>query len=217
VERIFGITGGIGMGKSTVADLLSQRGVAIIDTDKIAHLIVEPGQPALAEVVHRFGLSMLRADGSLDRQTLARLVFTDPQARSDLEAILHPRIRAIWTAEVQRWRANFASLQNHPKTKPPTDSSQPAFGAVIIPLLFETDSAPLLDATICVACSAASQLERLSNRGWSAEQIRQRIQAQWPVEKKMARSKYLVWTDTPMPMVAAQLERILARQLPSGL
>jgi dephospho-CoA kinase len=144
VERIFGITGGVGMGKSTLGDLLAQRGVAVVDTDKIARQIVEPGQPALAEIVQRFGPSILRPDQTLNREALALRVFGDDPARADLEAILHPRIRAIWTAEVERWRDSSPAPENAPRTARAATS----FGAVIIPLLFETNSSALFDAAL---------------------------------------------------------------------
>jgi dephospho-CoA kinase len=190
--KLFGITGGVGMGKSTTGQLLAQRGVAVADTDAIAHQLVEPGQPALAEVVQRFGPTLLSAEGGLDRKELARIVFADPAARADLEAILHPRIRSAWETEVNGWRA-----AGH------------GFGAVIIPLLFEVQAVAQFDAVICVVCSEASRWQRLRQRGWSHLQIRQRLEAQLPTEQKIARSDFVVWTDAPLAAHAAQLERIL--------
>jgi dephospho-CoA kinase len=212
VERIFGITGGVGMGKSTVGELLAQRGVAVIDTDIIARQIVEPGQPALAQIVQRFGASILRSDSTLNREELARRVFSDNQARADLEAILHPRIHAIWKVEVARWRAGGPKSGNGPTPAPSKNQAPIIFGAVIIPLLFETHSGPLFDTTICAVCSLPTQTRRLSDRGWNAEQIQQRILAQWPIERKIAQSDYVVWTDTLLDAVAAQLNTILKRQ-----
>jgi dephospho-CoA kinase len=195
--ELFGITGGIAMGKSTASHLLRQHGVAIVDTDDTARQLVEPGQPALAEIRERFGPTVLLPDGRLDRKQLARQVFALPSARADLEAILHPRIRALWKAEADTWRK----------------SGRPC-GAVVIPLLFETGAEALFDATICVACSAAAQARRLRARGWDAVQSRQRMEAQWPVEKKIAHSDFVVWTDTTLEMHAAQLERIIESQAP---
>ena len=197
--KLFGITGGIAMGKSTAGHLLEEHGVAVIDTDNIARQIVEPGQPALAEIRERFGPAVLLPDGRLDREEMARLVFALPAARADLEAILHPRIRAVWTAEADTWR----------KTGRPC-------GVVIIPLLFETGAEPLLDATICMACSAATQARRLRARGWEAAQSRQRLQAQWPVEKKIAHSDFVVWTDTTLEVHAAQLLKITSSATSGG-
>jgi dephospho-CoA kinase len=190
--KLFGITGGVGMGKSTAGQLLRQRGVEVADTDQIAHQLTEPGQPALREIAQRFGPRVLSPDGRLDRAELARVVFTDAGARADLEAILHPRIRVIWEAEAEKWRAEGRS-----------------HGAVLIPLLFETSAAARFDAVVCVACSEASQWQRLRQRGWTEGQIRQRLAAQWPVEKKIALSDFVVWTDTTLEAHAAQLERVV--------
>jgi dephospho-CoA kinase len=190
--KLFGITGGVGMGKSTAGQLLQERGAAVADTDLIARQLTEPDQPALEEIAHRFGPLVLCANGQLDRAALAKAVFADPSARADLEAILHPRIRASWGAEAKGWRA-----------------AGRACGAVLIPLLFETGAAPLFDAVICVVCSEASQWRRLRARGWSDEHIRQVLAAQWPVEKKLAASEFAVWTDTNLETHAAQLERVV--------
>ena len=180
------------MGKSTFGALLEQRGIAVVDTDRIARRLVEPGQPALAEIAGAFGPSVILPNGGLDRKELARRVFADAAERAKLEAILHPKIREVWQAEANKWRASGC-----------------ARGAVIIPLLFETRAESLFDAIICVACCAASQFERLRERGWSRAGIKQRLAAQWPVEKKTALSDFVVWTDTTLETHAAQLERVV--------
>ncbi len=193
--KLFGITGGVGMGKSTAGQLLRQRGMAVADTDEIARLLTGPGQPALGEIVQRFGPSVLSAGGQLNRAELARVVFSDAKARADLEAILHPRIRAAWEAEAQRWRAAGQEI-----------------GVILIPLLFETGAAPHFDAVICVICSEASQWQRLRLRGWTDLQISQRLAAQWPVERKIARSDFVVWTGSNLETHAAQLERVVLQR-----
>lgn len=192
--KLFGLTGGIGMGKSVSETFLRQRGVPVIDTDLLARQLVEPGQPALAEIQKIFGQAIVGSDGRLLRRELASRVFADPAARNQLEAILHPRIRALWKSQIAGWRAENLPLS-----------------AVIIPLLFETDAKPEFDAIICVACSASTQRQRLLARGWSSEQIEQRIQAQWPIEKKIAQSDYVIWTEGALDLHAAQLERILVQ------
>ena len=146
--KTFGLTGGIGMGKSTAADLLCRRGFPVVDSDVIAREIVEPGQPALAEIRQLFGRELLGDDGRLRRDELARRVFADASARRKLEEILHPRIRAVWRSQLQSWRAE----------------GRPA-AIALIPLLFETDAARHCDATICAACSAKTQRQRLRKRG----------------------------------------------------
>lgn len=181
------------MGKTTAGDLLRQQGLAVIDTDSLARQLVEPGQPALVEIRERFGASVFLPDGRLDREQMALQVFSQTEARRDLEAILHPRIREAWMAAAEAWRA-----------------AGRVCGAVMIPLLFETKAGPLFDATICLACSAATQARRLAERGWDATQSRQRLEAQWPLERKIAQADFVVWTDTTLEIHAAQLRRITA-------
>ncbi len=190
--KVLGLTGGIGMGKSTSAGLFHARGVPVVDTDDLARQVVEPGQPALAEVLAAFGPQITGSDGRLRRDELARRVFADSTARLRLEGILHPRIRELWRAQVEAWRMEGCPL-----------------AVVVIPLLFETKAETELDATICVACTDATQQGRLRARGWSPEQIQQRLQAQWPTERKIALADYLIWTEAGLDVHAAQIERIL--------
>ena len=190
---LLGVTGGIGMGKSTAQSLLQNRQVPVIDTDQIARDVVEPGQPALDEIRSKFGSDYIDEAGVLRRSELAALIFLDPQARRRLEAILHPRIQAQWQATVEEWR-----------------STGIGHGAVVIPLLFETETAELFDHVICVACSAKTQLERLHSRQWTDQQIQQRVSAQWPIERKMARSDFVVWTEGELGVHEEQWTRILA-------
>ena len=180
------------MGKSTAAEILLQRRVPVVDTDVIAREVVEPGQPALAEVVQAFGAEVIGPDGRLRRDELARVVFGDTAARRTLEGILHPRIRATWQTQLTDWR----------------EQGQAA-GVVIIPLLYETNVAPHFDKVICLACSDDTQQQRLLKRGWTLKQIEQRIQAQLPIEKKIALADYVVWTDGSLAVHAAQLARII--------
>jgi dephospho-CoA kinase len=192
--KLLGLTGGIGMGKSTAAGLLLKLGARVVDTDEIARDVVRPGQPALLEIQSQFGQEVLAADGSLDRQRLAGLVFNDSEARKRLEAILHPRIRQCWQAQVAQWRGEGCPV-----------------AAVVIPLLFETQAEGQFDKIICVVCSPASQKERLRQRGWTDGQTGQRMAAQLPVEQKIARSHFVVWTEGSLEVHQRQLETILGR------
>ncbi len=176
--KVCGLTGGVGMGKSTAAGFFLQSGARVVDTDEIARQLVRPGQPALLEIQELFGPGIISSSGELRRDELARIVFPDETARKKLEAILHPRIRECWQQQIQMWRTEGHRL-----------------ALVIIPLLFETQAEASFDKIICVACSAAAQLERLRGRGWNAEQIQQRIAAQLPVEQKIARSHYVIWSE----------------------
>ena len=141
-----------------------------------------------------FGPQITGPDGRLRRDELARRVFADSAARQRLEQILHPRIRTLWRAQMETWRAEGRAI-----------------AVVVIPLLFETKAEAELDVTICVACSAATQQERLRARGWTPEQIEQRLKAQWPTEQKMTRADYLIWTEAGLDVHAAQVERILGQ------
>jgi len=180
------------MGKSTSALLLQQRLIPVVDTDTLARQVVEPGQPALREIQEAFGPEVIGADGCLKRQELAQLVFTDADRRKQLEAIVHPRIRELWQSQVALWKA-----ESRPRC------------VVVIPLLFETVAAAHFDSIICVGCSSASQWQRLIARGWSAEQIQQRVSAQWPLQRKMDLANFVVWTESGLDTHAAQLERII--------
>jgi len=182
------------MGKSTSAGILQKLGVAVIDTDQIARDIVQPAQPALAEIKREFGERFVDEKGELLRKELAVEVFRDPAKRAKLEAILHPRIREVWFNAAQKWRTENKSI-----------------AAVIIPLLFETNAQSAFTATICLACSAGTQIQRLRQRGWTDNELQQRIAAQWPVEKKIAQSDFVIWTDTTIEAHEAQLRHLMER------
>lgn len=190
--KVFGLTGGIGMGKSTAAALLQARGVAVVDTDDLARQIVMPGQPALAEIRESFGAGFVGEDGQLRRGELARLVFADEVARKRLEAITHPRIRELWREQVAAWRNEGRNL-----------------AVVVIPLLFETQAEAEFDAVICIACTTATQRQRLRARGWSDQEIVNRQAAQLPVEQKMAGSQHVIWTEVGLEIHDQQLGRVL--------
>ena len=192
--KTFGITGGIGMGKSTAARILSGRGVAVVDTDDLARQAVRAGEPALTEIKETFGSPVLDAAGELNREALARIVFTDLSALKKLEAILHPRIRQLWQAQLETWRGEGRAL-----------------AAVVIPLLFETRAEIGFDAVICVACTLATQQQRLHSRGWTSEHIEQRRAAQMPVADKMLQANYVVWSEGDLDSLARQFDRILFR------
>jgi len=193
--KTYGITGGMGMGKSTSAQLLRERGVAVVDTDDLAREVVQPGEPALTEIQSVFGHGFIAADGQLQRDALAARVFSDPVAREKLEAILHPRIRQGWQAQLQTWRAAGRSA-----------------AGVVIPLLFETRAESEFDLVVCVACTATTQRERLRTRGWTTEHIEQRLGAQLPVTEKMARAHRVVWSEGALATHGRQWDRILAER-----
>jgi dephospho-CoA kinase len=180
------------MGKSAAAQILAEHGVLLVDTDLLARRIVEPGQPALKEIRQAFGDAVIAADGRLRRDELARIVFSDSAARHKLESLMHPRIRNLWKEQVALWRAE-----------------QKAIATVVIPLLFETGAEKEFGATICVACSEATQRKRLSERGWTTQQIDQRVASQLPIEKKIVKADFVAWNESGLEILATQLSRIV--------
>ncbi len=192
--KLCGLTGGVGMGKSTAAAFLQARGVKIVDTDHLARELVQPGQPALAEIQDAFGKNVIAPDGQLCRDKLANIVFADLAARKKLETILHPRIREAWLERVQNWRR-----ENWP------------LAVVVIPLLFETQAEWHFDKIICVACSENSRRERLLARNWIPEHIQWRIAAQMPIAEKIARAHFVIWTEGDLQIHSRQVDRILER------
>jgi dephospho-CoA kinase len=190
---LIGLTGGIGMGKSTVAEYLLGCGEHLVDTDALARRFVEPGQPALNEIRSAFGQEVFDSGGTLDRKALARVAFSSAEARKKLEEILHPRIRAAWKEEVEQWRRAGVSR-----------------GVVIIPLLFETGAQTEMDKVICVGCSGEVQNRRLLARGWTPAEIKARNAAQWPVEKKMDHADGVIWNESTMELCAEQCARLFS-------
>jgi dephospho-CoA kinase len=157
-----GLTGPIGCGKSTVARWLGERtGVVVIDADRVARDVLDRGEPALAEVTARFGSELLREDGELDRAALGRIVFADPPALRDLEAIVHPAVRPRIMAAIAAAEAEDAA-------------------AIVIEAikLVESGLAAICDAIWLVTCDPATQRARLIARGSSREDAEQRISAQ---------------------------------------
>ena len=190
---VFGLTGGVGMGKTTVADMLSERGVELVDTDSIARQLTAIGGAALPAIVSAFGESVISASGGLDRESMARLVFQNSSERQKLESILHPLIR-------KQWQSRVVAFQNRSE----------AHLVVVIPLLFETGVEHAFDRLVCVACSEKDQLLRLAKRGWSEQHSIDRIRSQWPIERKMALCDVVVWTGCSLELSQRQIEGIVA-------
>ena len=189
--RVIGITGGVGMGKSTAAKLLREQGVPVVDSDDLAREVVAPGQLALEEIAEIFGAEFI-VDGKLDRQRMAGKVFGDDAARARLEAIIHPRVRELWQGRIEQWRANEVPV-----------------GVVVIPLLFEVGAETEMDTVVCLACTANTQRDRLRARGWDAAQISARIGAQMDIARKMELADHVLWNEGTLDALAAQLQRIV--------
>ena len=189
--RVIGLTGGVGMGKSTAARLFAKRGLPVVDSDDLAREVVAPGQPALEEIAEIFGAEFI-VDGKLDRQRMAGEVFGDDAARARLEAIIHPRVRELWQGRIEQWRANEVPV-----------------GVVVIPLLFEVGAETEMDAVVCLACTANTQRDRLRARGWDAAQISARIGAQMDIARKMELADHVLWNEGTLEQLGEQLNVIL--------
>ncbi len=187
-----GITGGIGMGKSTSGSSLSARGIPVVDTDVLAREESRVGSEGFIEIVEAFGTEILSFDGAIDRKRLADRVFSDAAARQRLESILHPRIARRWRDEVRRYEKEGESK-----------------AVVLIPLLFERQYESEFTYVLTIACTPATQRRRLLDRGWSQTQIDARNAAQLPISVKMERARFVVWTEGGLSSHEAQLDRIL--------
>ena len=175
-----GLTGGIASGKSTVARELERLGAVIIDADVLARDVVALGTEGLKAVVARFGDAVLAADGSLDRLALAGIVFADPQARADLNAIIHPLVRE-----------RAAELE----------AAAPAGAVVVhvIPLLVETGQQDRFDAVVVVDTTVEEQLRRLTRRdGLTQTEAEQRVAAQASREERLGAATHVIDSSGPV-------------------
>ena len=192
--RVLGLTGGIGSGKSLVASMFAALGAEVIDADQLAREVVEPGQPALAEIVEAFGSEMLQPDGRLDRARLAGVVFADPAARKKLDAITHPRIRQRMRQEVE------------------ARAQQPGLLILDIPLLYESGREKTVEKVIVVWVDRPTQLQRLMGRdGLSHEQATQRLAAQLPLDEKRSRADEVIDNSGTPEQTRQQVEAVYRR------
>lgn len=191
---MIGLTGGVATGKSTIAKRFAELGAAVFDADRFAREAVEAGQPALEEIRARFGEKVIASDGSLDRKALGAIVFRDAKARRDLEAIVHPRVR-------ERMRRSLEELRRQ------------GYGGVVIleiPLLFESQgSLELVDRVLVVYAPWSMQVERLMRRNQlSREEAILRVDAQLPIDEKVARADYVVDNSRSLDEAFRQVDRL---------
>lgn len=186
------LTGGIATGKTYVATRLREAGVPVIEADVLAREAVAPGTAGLAAVRLRFGDAVLMPDGAVDRKRLAAVVFADERARRDLEAIVHPVVRAGIDAF-------FAGL--------PSDTP---FAVADIPLLYEAGRERDFDLVVVAACPRDLQIERVMARdGLTRAEAEQRLAAQWPIETKAARADRVIWTGTSTAETDRQVRELV--------
>jgi dephospho-CoA kinase len=196
---VVGLTGGIGSGKSTVARLFAERGAALIDTDEIAHALTAPNGAAMPAIADAFGKSALRADGGLDRAAMRSLVFSDPSARTRLEAILHPLIRAESSARCAA-------------------SSSASYVLLAIPLLIELGNGSgyreRIDRILVVDCTEDVQLARVMARnGLTAEAVQAIIATQACRTARQAAADDLLCNDDGLEALVPQVESLHRRYL----
>ena len=197
---LVGLTGGIACGKSTVSAMLAERGAVIIDADRVARAVVEPGTPGLAAVIDAFGAEYLTPEGGLDRAALGGLVFADPNARARLNAILHPRMATLTGARVAAARA----------VAPPLIVYDAA-------LLIEMGQADRFRPLVVVHVPPAVQLARLCARdGLSVAEAQARVDAQMPVAQKIAQADHVVDNGGTRAQTEAQVAALFTRLTTPG-
>jgi dephospho-CoA kinase len=189
-----GLTGGIASGKSTAAKFFGALGVPIIDTDQVARDVVEPGQPPLERLVERFGPSILTPDGHLDRPALRNIVFSDPKARADLEALTHPAIGVAVEAR--------SAIAGGP------------YQVLVIPLLVEKSLGSQVDRVVVVDCEEDLQIKRLQDRDRSTlEQARAILNAQASRTARLKAAHDVIKNDGDMSAVRDQVSELHQRYL----
>lgn len=189
----FGLTGGIASGKSTVAQLLVERGIPVIDADEIARAVVEPGTKGLEAVKQNFGPEVVGPDGKLNRRKLGEVVFGNAEKLARLEELLHPMVQAETAAR----RLRFAG-------------SGHGFAVYDVPLLFEKNLETQFDAVILVDATEQLQRERMArDRGHTPEEIEQRLRAQLPMEQKKAKAHFTVDNNGDRASLVREVDRLV--------
>lgn len=189
-----GLTGGIGSGKSTVSRLLAERGAVVVDADRIAREVLEPGTPGLAAVVGEFGEGVLAPDGSLDRPALAATVFSDEEARRRLDALVHPLVRRR-SAELVAAAPEDAVVVND------------------VPLLVETGQAGSYDLVVVVEARQETRVTRLVERGLAESDARARIATQATDEQRRAVADVVLDNSGTLEHLAEQVDRFWSERV----
>jgi dephospho-CoA kinase len=185
---VIGLTGGIGCGKSTAAQMFEDLGWGRVESDEIVRSLLRSDPDVLGAIRREFGDSVIGPDGGVDRRAMAAVVFPDPAALSRLEAILHPRVRATWKARVAQ--------------------PVPANWIVEIPLLFEKGLEKEFDFTVCVASDPGVQAERLAQRGLPPQEAAQRIARQLPLAQKIERADFVITNNGSLDFLRDQVLRL---------
>ncbi len=190
--KVLGVTGGIASGKSLVTAMLADMGCPVLSADQVARDVVEPGTELLGQLVASFGSQILTPNGTLDRDQLGKIIFNNPEARQQLNALMHPAI-AVESA------ARLAELRR-------SDSSLIVYEA---PLLFEADAVSRVDEVLVVFVAPETQVERLCARdGIEREAALAKIAAQWHQSDKLARADYVIDNSGPIDETQVQVEAL---------
>lgn len=190
---IIGLTGSIASGKSTVSKMLEQKGYPIVDADIVARQVVEPGTDTLKEIEKLFGSEVIKADGSMDREKVGALIFTDPAQRKRLNDIIHPAIRS----EMLRQKNEFIAAGHQTVV-------------MDIPLLFESKLQHFVDKILVVSVTEENQLARLMERnGLNEKDARSRIASQLPMFVKEEGADAVIYNNGSVDEAARQLDKIL--------
>lgn len=191
---IVGLTGGIGSGKTTVSNLFADLGIDIVDTDVIAHDLVNHDPSVLKQIVTLFGDDILQDDRTLDRKKLAKIIFNQKEGKQQLEGILHPKIRAV----VQNQLQNCKSRDTPPK-----------YVIVVIPLLFETEFNDLLDRVLVVLADEPIRVQRIKQRDHrSLEQIQAIISSQVGDEKRISEADDIIENNHDLAALKDQIKQL---------
>lgn len=194
--RIIGLTGGVATGKSSVAGMLAEKGAHIIDADRLARDVVEPGQPAWREIVDWLGESILLHDRCIDREKLADLVFKDEQMRHKLNSIVHPRVGELLLTMTEKIRDDYPD----------------AILVYDIPLLVEAGLCNMVEMVLLVFAPPRVQVERQQKRdGISASAAEARLRAQMPIEEKMKHAHIIIDNSGTLAATARQVEEVWPR------
>jgi dephospho-CoA kinase len=191
--KLIGLTGGIASGKSTVAKILKGLGAAIVDADALAREVVEPGHDAWKDIVEAFGAEVLQPDRTLDRQKLRATIFNNPAARKKLEAIIHPRVRALAEARIHQHAAAGYEIVVYE-----------------VPLLFEGNLQEWLRPVVLVACDLNIQRRRLQERdGLSVDAAQKHIEAQMSLAEKRPLADYVIENDGSLEDLEREVQAVL--------
>jgi dephospho-CoA kinase len=191
--KIIGLTGGIGAGKSTVAQFFSELGASVVDADHLARIAIERGSAGFDEVIARFGETIL-SNGDINRKVLAEIVFSDPVAKSDLEAIIHPRVQKLFAQAI---------IDNEPAPHLIYE----------IPLLVETDAASKFDFIVTVEADEDLRIERLLTRGMFITDIKARLESQAPSQARIDIADAVIVNDGDEDHLLRQVENLWEGQI----